>query len=172
MASFNEAYKKAVGSNSAPKNQLLKNLLSDRAWLGEVDKVLNQMEEDDQMEAAINVHQSGTKPRTHMGLKAVTTQFAGPLPASLLARQDLEGSELEEPGAIDAVKSSITTISNVLERLLGVAEKADTQTQKYEIVSKITNVQRKQQDATLAARGKSTVKSFKDGWKEIQNEGK
>lgn len=88
--------------------------------------------------------------------KAIGTADAGPVPNSLLARQDLETS-----------KGAIETTGKKLEQEAEKAEDAETKKEKNEIVDRIKNIQIKRQKAVLAERESETNKSFKTLWKKI-----
>ena len=79
---------------------------------------------------------------------------AGPVPNSLLARQDLEGEEREKGIATD----------DALQDLADDAAVAGTKKEKKTIKSDIISTQKERQIETLRLRGKLN-KSFKEIWK-------
>ena len=102
-------------------------------------------------------HLSYTKSLINKARKGMGIGFAGPIPSSLLARQDLEGEEKEK---------SNTVAGDKLVELKDDAEVADTKKEKKSIASDIKNTQIKRQKATINMR----QKSFKEYWKGINAE--
>ena len=104
-------------------------------------------------------HLSYVKSQVSKAKKAMGIGFAGPIPESLLARQDLEGDE--------KTNKSDTVSSNKLEQLKEKAEDAETIHEKSEVLGEIKDEQKKKQKAALTQRGADTMKSFLEYWKNV-----
>lgn len=114
-----------------------------------------------------------TKSLINKAKKAMGTGFAGPVPVSLLADQDLEGEAEETDEALrygvglEANKSNTATNDKLVE-LKDKAEDAENDEQKDNIVDRIKETQMKRQKATLKDRG--VIKTFKEAWKTLNQE--
>lgn len=97
--------------------------------------------------------------------KSFGTENAGPIPTSLLARQDLEGvaEDMADDEETQYGTKGMAT-NDALVQIKDKSEDADTKEEKDSLVDRIKTVQVKRQKAALKDRG--VVKSFLDGWKE------
>ncbi len=102
-------------------------------------------------------HLSYIKSFIEKARKAVVTSFAGPVPNSGLADQDLEGEKKKSDAADDAK----------LYELKDQARRVDNEREKDDVADKIEEVQRKRQKAALKERG--VIKSFKEAWKSLHD---
>ena len=107
-------------------------------------------------------------------LRKLGIGYAGPVPSSLLSRQDLEGSTRSEKSFAKTEKGAVETTGKQLDSAVRAAEKAEDTEEKDDLASRIKNIQLRRQKATIAERSKEAVgkgqkPNFKAVWGALTN---